>query len=248
MHMIPSFKRHALWLTVLSLLGGVVLSGLTAIPASASTKTWNMTTDFAAHPTLNPAPDQYGDSNVWSWMYGTTNTPSSYMLDTLTSPSTYKASCGVKGVYLWGYPISATSSTDPSLTYSKKTIPAGADTCAPRDSFKKDTMYTSPGCTCTDGTDGLDMIVGWASPIKGNVTVSGEIKGIDSEETGVTWELIKGTTVLAGPTNEGSDTASAIGPLSVSVKKGQSLYLEIADGPSGGGVSDELLTKFIITS
>jgi hypothetical protein len=242
--MISSFKRHALWLTVLSLLGGVVLSGLTAIPASASTKTWNMTTDFAAHPTLNPAPDQYGDSDVWSWMYGTTNTPSSYTLDSYRSPSMSKADCGIRQ-YAWGYPTSGATVTVPGVTYQKKTTPAGADSCAPRDAFKKDTIETDPGCTCSSP---LDTIVGWASPIEGNVTVSGEIKGIDPEESGVTWELIKGTTVLAGPTNENNDTKSTIGPLSVSVKKGQSLYLEIADGPSGGGVSDELLTKFIITS
>jgi hypothetical protein len=92
------------------------------------------------------------------------------------------------------------------------------------------------------------MVVGWTSPINGEVSISGKIKGIDPDDSGITWELDHGTTVVAGPTNESGEAASAIGPLSVSVKKGQSLYLEVADGSSGGGGADEVLTTFTITS
>jgi hypothetical protein len=58
---------------------------------STSAERWDATTDFAAHPTVNPAPDRYGHGRVWSWMQGSFDTPSSYRLVTRTPTSALDA-------------------------------------------------------------------------------------------------------------------------------------------------------------
>jgi hypothetical protein len=92
-------------MALLAVSGIVLLTIVPAVSANAlptinrkvdTAKTWNMAGDFVANPKLNPAPDKYGDKGVWSWMYGSTNTPSSYRLDGYESPSALKAACGVK--------------------------------------------------------------------------------------------------------------------------------------------------------
>jgi hypothetical protein len=240
MRVVSPLKRHALWLAVLSLLGGFVLSGLTTVPASAATKTWNLATDFGSHPNVNPAPDQYGDAAVWSWMDGTLNMPSTYQLmNSYTNPRRYKTSCGVKS-NAW-----AQSGATTSVLYVKKAFVAGSDRCAPNDAAPAMSVVMNPQY---QGVGSPASIVSWTSPVNKTVMVSGSLTGIDPAETGITYELDQGTTVLVGPTAEGSDVTSSFGPVAVTVSSGQVLYLEVGDGSSSNGLSDAILVKFTITS
>ena len=78
--------------------GGVAVLAITALmttPAGASaTKVWDATHDFGKSPTVNPAPDKYHNAGVWSWEYGTANTPGTYQLGQFVSPATLKSECG----------------------------------------------------------------------------------------------------------------------------------------------------------
>ena len=104
----------------------------------------------------------------------------------------------------------------------------------------------SPGAE-SEGTGGVDSIIRWKSPITGEVTVSGSIRGINTYEPGITWELYQGTESLADPITETNDQPSTIGPISVTVDSGQSLYLVIGAGGTSGDYDDCALT-FTITS
>ena len=240
MRAMTPFKRHALSLAVLSLLGGFVLAGLSTVPASATTKTWNLATDFGSHPNLNPAPDQYGDAGVWSWMNGTLNMPSTYQLmNNYVKPKKYKASCGVKA-NAWGE-----SGATTSIFYNKTAFPAGTDRCAPNDAVPAMSVIMNPQY---QGVGSPASIVAWTSPVTKTVMVSGSLTGVDPAESGINYELDQGTTVLVGPTAEGSDQTSSFGPVAVTVTKGQVLYLEVGDGSASNGLSDAILVKFTITS
>ena len=240
MRVITPFKRHALWLAVLSLLVGFVLSGLTTVPASALTKTWNLATDYGSHPNVNPAPDQYADAGVWSWMDGTLNTPSTYQLmNKYTGARKNKASCGVK-FNSW-----AQSGATTSILYFNNAYSTGSDTCAPNTAAPAMSVVMNPQY---QGVGSPASIVAWKSPVTKTVMVSGSLKGIDSFETGITYELDQGTTVLVGPTAEGNDQISSFGPLAVTVTKGQVLYLEVGDGSASNGGFDSTLVTFTITS
>jgi hypothetical protein len=206
------------------------------IPSAAPAKVWDLTTDFASHPELNPAPDQYGDSGVWSWEYGTGGQQDTYRLDT---PYNSDSACHVENIYTW-----ADGGSDPFVTYNSG--PTIVRICGFAENWDSHTIIVSPGAE-SEGTGALDSIIGWKSPITGEVTVSGSIEGLNTYEPGITWELYRGAENLAGPITESNNQLSTIGPMSVTVDSGQSLYLEIGAGGTSGDYDDCALT-FTITS
>ena len=118
--------------------------------------------------------------------------------------------------------------------------------CGFAENWDSHTIIVSPGAE-SEGTGGVDSIIRWKSPITGEVNVSGSINGINTYEPGITWELYQGAENLAGPVTENNDQPSAIGPMSVTVDSGQSLYLVIGSGGTSGDYDDCALT-FTITS
>jgi hypothetical protein len=236
------FKRGFFWLSVTGLLGWAVIFAVPASSSAATTQTWSAGSAFGAHPTLNPAPDSYGDAGVWSWMSGTFNTPSTYVLGTHEKPT----GCGslYKKVTAWIDPDA--SNTLPQVMYNAgKTVPANDDNCEPGGAFKKGSLQMDPQY---QGEGNPAAIIGWTSPIKGQVEVSGSLKGTQTEEGGITYEVDSSTSVLVGPLNEGSDVKATFGPIAISVKKGQSLYLEDMDGPGSNGAYDAVAVTFKISS
>jgi hypothetical protein len=212
---------------------------------ATSTKTWNATADFGKHPTVNPAPDKYHHPGVWSWEYGTVNTPSTYTLGNYQSPATIKADCGSKVKKFYGWQAPAGIEDGATVVYNKgATVTPGQNTCAPRDTFAKKTLFMGPSFESTSA----DSIIAWKSPVTGTVSVSGSITGVDPDETGVTYELDQGTTVLVGPSLESSDTTANFSEPSISVTSGQSLYFEVGDGPSGDGGADVVAVTLSIRS
>ena len=197
-----------------------------------SPKSWNLTTDFARHPTYNPAPDFYGDHGTWSFEYGTQGQQSSYALDIFDK--TFNADCSVHNVFFW-----ADGKLDPFVAYnSGPTIvgPCGGDDA---ETWTGDAVIVSPGAVTGVGDSvGVDSVIGWKSPMTGRVTVTATIQGANRFEQGITWELYEGGVDLTGPVTENADQLSAIGPLSVPAASGQSLYLEIGSGSNDGDFDD----------
>jgi hypothetical protein len=192
---------------------------------------WNLATDFASHPSLNPAPGQYGDSSVWSYEYGTAGQQGTYELDTRNN---IDSNCNVKNVYQW-----TNKGQNPFVAYNAgPTIDAF---CGLAENWNGHTIIVSPGASSSGGS-GVASIIGWKSPITGEVTVSATIKGINPSEPGITWELYQGGENLTGPIIETSDRLSTIGPVNVAVTSGQSLYLVIGAGSTDGQFDDCALT------
>jgi hypothetical protein len=223
-------RRAIVGIAVVGLLG---LMPAVSVAASASGRGsptwsgpmhWNVRAAFAKNPTLNPAPDTYGNPGVWSWMYGSPNTPSTYALDT------FELGCGSKHFDQW-----SDHGANPFVLYNRGKAILGA--CGSADVWPKHSIIVSPGCTCY-GTGAIDSIISWTSPITGTVTVAGTVQGANKPEPGITWELDQGSTILLGPNPENKDQVADIGPVSVSVTAGQSLYVEIGNGGDSGAYDD----------
>jgi len=143
--------------------------------------------------------------------------------------------CGVTNVYTWD-----DNKTNPFVDYNAgPTIPGF---CGYAETWNSHTVVVSSGADSTGGDQDLDAIVAWNPPISGEVTVSATIEGINTYEPGITWELYQGDTDLTGPIAETGDQLSTIGPMSLTVGKGQPLYLEIGAGDTSGEFDDSALT------
>lgn len=235
-------------IATLCVLGVGFMAQVPAISASASSpQTWNAATDFGAHPSMNPAPDKYGNPGVWSWMSGTVNTPSTYkLLPDYNSKSQNKSACGVK-TESW---VSSTSSGDPAVFYNAGAkVEEGQDICAPGDVLGGHKLFMAPG-SIPNGNVSVDGVIGWDSPITGMVTVSAKVQDINfgACSGGISWELDHGTTTLVGPTVGTGNAKQTFGPLSVSVIAGQSLYLEVGVASGANGECDDSLVKLKIVS
>lgn len=231
-------RRYVLSRRYVSVIAGLALfSVMATLPTSApSVKIWNLTTDFARHPKLNPAPDGYGHKRVWSWDYGKTGKPNTFKLDDQTDA--IDPACHISGVYQW-----VDKGNDPFGAYvSGSTI---NNICGENENWKRHTVVVSPGAEAT-GTRGVDAIIGWKSPISGKVKVSATIKGVNPSEQGVTWALYQGAKILVRPRSEAHDSLATI-TKSVTVEQSQSLYLEISSGGNDGNFDDCMLTFTIKT-
>jgi len=119
--------------------------------ASAETpQTWDPSADFdIASPRRNPAPDQYGNPAVWRYLRtpGAEHNPTSYFLlpDFAYGPPTFGGEAWYDSAYL-------------NLLVGW----AAAN----------DALYLHPW---TDGAIRKDAILGWTSPISGQITVEGTV-------------------------------------------------------------------------
>jgi hypothetical protein len=114
--------------------------------------------------------------------------------------------------------------------------------CGYAETWNSHTVFVSSGAASTGGDQDVDAIIAWNPPVSGEVTVSATIEGINTYEPGITWELYQGDTDLTGPITETGNRLSTIGPMSVTVTKGQPLYLEIGAGDTNGEFDDSALT------
>src|ERR1700729_3635834 len=158
--------------SILSAFSALVVGAGGFMPLSAATastgQAWNLTSDFASHPTLNPAPDQYGNPGVWGWKYGMAGMPSTFkLLDKTDDPG-----CGVKNIHSWQY----NSDLNPNVSYNPG--PAIPNWCGSNETWPTHTVLIAPGDTA-QGTGNIDSIVDWKSPITASVHVSITIQGIN---------------------------------------------------------------------
>jgi hypothetical protein len=227
-------------------LGAVLCTSVLNATASAATeKTWDLTHDFGANPQLNPAPDQYGDTDVWSWMYGEADTSSSYALGVYTSPKYQEEHCPVRREWFyWGKGVGG----NPLVVYNAgPTVERGTDSCAGAARYATKTVFVHPEAGAGFGGGGKgNAIVAWKSPVTGVVNVSGSVEPVDSGISGIAWELDQGSTILLGPTEESGDSLTSFGPVNASVTAGESLYFEIGPKPGSSGNSNSTAITFTI--
>lgn len=233
--------RHAQLLAVIVVVGAVLSVTLSTGTAGASvSKSWSVTTEFAAHKRKNPIPDKYKHPEVWSWMYGEADTPSSYLLmEAFTTATTHKRECGPRGIYQWSRipNPSRTLQGSPMIQYNAgPTIERGRDRCGPFVEYPTKTIFMHPDIPLLEefGEHFLASVVRWKSPITGVVTVSGSVQPMDTHVEGIAWQLDQGSTILLGPTEQADDSLTPFGPMTVSINAGESLYLDITRGNSEG--------------
>jgi hypothetical protein len=208
----------------------------------AEQKTWAVTPAVAEHPEENPFPDQLANPDVWSWMYGEADTPSSYLLlEHFIPPAVNAQECSSKGFYEWNK--GPTFFTLPAVIYnSGPTAERGhLPRCAPSAEYPTKTFFMHP-----ENRSSQAAVVRWKSPITGTVTVSGSVQPTDSGVQGIVWQLDQGSTILLGPTEKADNSVTSFGPTAVSVTTGESLYFDIAPG-SGGGSYDTTAVNLTIT-
>jgi Ricin-type beta-trefoil lectin domain len=194
---------------------------------------WDLTTDLASNPQVNPAPDQYGNPGVWSWEYGRTGQQSTYKM--LTSDPGAYTHCRVTNIYDWD-----DNGTNPFVSYNAG--PTIARFCGYAETWNSHTVVVSSGAASTGGDEDLDAIIAWNPPVSGEVTVSATIEGLNTYEPGINWVLYRGETDLTGIIIERDNQLSTIGPMPVTVTIGQPLYLEIGADGTNGEFDDSALT------
>ncbi len=217
----------------------VTISSTTAI--AATPKTWDLVKESRAHRNENPIPDKNKVPETWSWMYGEADTPSSdLLLEHLHTPPEIKAVCGVRGFYEWntGPGIAAL----PAVFYSiGPAVPRGGNACAPSAEYPRKAFFMHP-----DNGSSLAAVVRWKAPVTRTFAVSGSIQPMDSNVQGIVWQLDKGSTILAGPSEKTDDTLTSFGPITVAVSAGESLYLEMTKGIAGGSFDTTSVTLRIV--
>jgi hypothetical protein len=203
----------------------------------AELKTWALTQSVAEHLEENPLPDQLANPDVWSWMYGEADTPSSNLLmEDFIPPAIIAHQCSTKGFHEWNK--GPTLFTLPAVIYnSGPTIERGQTRCAPSAEYPTKTFLMHP-----DNESSLAAVVRWKSPITGMVTVSGSVQPTDSNVQGIVWQLDRGSTILLGPTEQADTSLTSFGPTAVSVKAGESLYFDIGPGSVGGSFDTTAVT------
>lgn len=209
----------------------IVSSGsYTFTVAGEQVLTWDLAADFRASPgAQNPGPDRYGNANVWHYM---TNATATFDRDGDYLPlTTFRT--GELGMHQVGTPLFQEwkcfedtpwvgKNTSDSTLYTLFEIPAGALLFHPHSD--------------------RNVVIGWRSPIEGEVSVEGGLESIDHGTNGVTWNIDKNSSPAdPGPMASGEienfgqqDFLSGAGGNSlqkVGVKPGDMIYLVV--GPRG---------------
>lgn len=230
----PVFAAAAIAGTV----GALVLAAGSG--ASAATKqTWNLSADMGSHPARNPAPDKYGHSKVWYFLSGALDEPGTFRKLPFVSPASLASECGYPQTYAWEHGF-----TYPVISYNQQAIPATNPCLAGEHSSAVAAHTVVVGPTLNESDQGV--VMEWKPPISGTVTLSGSLTGMQSCETGITYEVDQGTSTLIAGNEVGNQTAS-FKSLVISVKTGQPVYLEIVDAPGSDGSCDNILVTFTIT-
>jgi hypothetical protein len=218
------------WLLIVSLVAAATLLPVNAAQARPSVQTWNLDTDFLAHPDMNPGPDSYGNAGVWNYMASKTlKRDGNYTL----MPDFTSDTCGFEGLDGWmvpsGLPIAWINTTSSTIT--------GCGTVNP----------IPPGRTLLNPGATQDGIVGWRSPITGTVHISGGVVSMDPHGgNGIKWFVDRGTRTLDKGSIPSGGKENFLKGLSATVKAGQFLYL-ILDSWNGSDGFDATRIRLTIT-
>jgi hypothetical protein len=202
--------------------GGAVTQAAAATAPSAGkghALVWSLARDFRVAPhQANPSPDRYGNPAVWSYQEsaGDAHDPATYSPLSAFEP----AEVNVPGLEAWAGPdcaelnncfprvgINATG-VDQSLNGGTILWPAGAALLHP------DVTHMA--------------VVGWTSPVRGHVKMSGTFQLIGNPTcgNGIQWSIDSGSTILAEGRVTPSHTNASF-RLDSHVKTGQTFYLTI---------------------
>jgi hypothetical protein len=236
MNKVPSVRRMAR--AVLVAFCGVLLF---AAAAQAESKTWNVASEFPLTK-QNPAPDRYGNSNVWYFTYGRAAKRKYKDMSFYFGAEEEKAACGSKEFYGWDKENRVNGT--PAIWYNAgPTVERGENIRAPYATFPTKTVFMHP-----QYRGAANAVVQWKSPVTGVVSVSGSVEPVDTFVTGIAWQLDKGTAVVLGPTELHEDVLTSFGRTSISVIAGEYLNLEIGRARGARGSSDSTAVTLTITS
>jgi hypothetical protein len=220
----------------------VVLSLATPLaePAFADLPSWNLAEEFRVDAEAeNPNRDSYGNPGVWSFMKApnaSQHNPSSYAL----LQHFYPDECGYQDIDIWGdVEAGGLERQGPSFALNHS---GGTFTCVQGQAVPDGTIFTHPLQTVAG-------VVGWKSPISGNVAVTGGVSDDDARcGDGIRWSVDVGTTTTSTTLasgafgNGGSQLFSAgtggssLG--SVTVSKGSLIYFIVESGAASNFFCD----------
>lgn len=192
---------------------------------------WNLFDDFRLHPEqANPSPDQFGNPDVWSYMMADDDglmDPSSYTLlpgydhsGDIFNVEYWYGPAPVFGQFPDGWPFVLRSKSD----YRWMTVHPG-------DPLRESQPW---------------VVVGWTSPIKGNVALAGYLEDTSGQPTppskdGVDWRIettTGGTTRLEASGSIGELGKLILPDLTFDVLPGDTLWLMV--GPRTNFVWDQI--------
>lgn len=216
----------------------LVMAALTAAVSSGhghGRPRWDVAADFRAAPNqANPSPGRFGNQAVWSYLFSPTGqqNPAAYHL--LRGFDTDKFE--VPGLESWWGQNISTSADD--------LLPA-AGINATGHLVTTMNIHWPAGAVLVHPWNGQPVIIGWRSPVPGNVFVTGAVTLAQHPNcgTGIAWALDLGARTLRhGAITQRQRQAWA---LRVHLKQGNSLYLVIA--PRAGFACDSTLVSLTIT-
>jgi hypothetical protein len=196
----------------------VLIAGVATPSASASRPTWDVRADFRVFPNQeNPSPDQMNNPGVWSYLYSPSGqlNPGAYKL--LPGFSTDKFA--IPGLESWSGDNVSTSQYDLLPTVG---INATGHEVSPSNvHWPADDVLVHPWWN-------QPVVIGWRSPVHGDVTVSGIVSLAQQPNCGdgVDWALYLDETVLAHGTIAQLEDNTWFLPVHVS--PGHSLYLTVS--------------------
>ena len=196
---------------------------------------WDVAADFRTAPNqANPSPDRFGHPGVWSYMFSPTGkqSPAAYQL--LPAFDTDKFE--VPGLESWWGQNVSTSTDD--------LLPA-VGINATGHQVTTMNIHWPAGAVLVHPWDGQPVIIGWRSPVPGNIFVTGAVALAQHPNcgTGIAWALDLGARTLRhGAITQRKRQAWA---LRIHLKEGNSLYLVIA--PRAGFACDSTLVTLTIT-
>ena len=196
---------------------------------------WDAAADFQLAPQqMNPSPDSFGNPAVWSYQFGSTTDPNPATFQLL--PSFAPNKFGVQGLESWWGDNASGNSLDrlPAVGINATGHPV-------------DYMHIvwPPNTILVHPWWGERVIIGWRSPIAGNVLVTGSVSLPQQGNcgNGTSWSLDRDSSTVASGTISGIQTAAWSTRQHVS--RGQHLYLEV--DPRGDISCDSTLVHLTIT-
>jgi len=195
---------------------------------------WDVAADFRIAPNqANPSPDQRGNPSVWSYLFSTTGQlqPADYQLLPLFDTDKFQ----VPGLESWW---------GPNVSNPEDQLPAAGINATGHDVHVLNIDWPA-GRVIVHPWSGQPVVIGWRSPVPGDVFVTGSVKLAQHPNCGdgISWALDLGAQTLRhGAIQQFQRQAWSA---QVHVKRGQSLYLVVVPGPSYS--CDSTLVQFTIT-
>ena len=197
-----------------------------------------MARDFRIAPNqVNPSPDRWGNTAVWSYLYSPTGeeNPAGYKL--LSNFDTDKFD--VRGLESWwGTNV---SSNDDDLLPAVGINATGHEVSPPTDP----SVHWPVGDVLVHPWQGQPVVIGWRSPVHGSILATGNVSLAQQPNCGdgIDWAFDLGTRVLAHGTIQLLQSNGW--HLTVHLSKGKSVYLVVA--PRASILCDSTLVGLAIT-